>query len=289
MFVGEILMIKTVDIICPLYNAEKYIDYLHKSFLKQKKVKINNIRYILTECSDKTENYLIKKNIKYKKIKKEEFSHSFTREVEAFESSADIVVFVTQDVVIESDVWLYNLTKDIDAENIVACYSRQVTKFNNLEKYIRESNYPKVSKVVSKKDVNELGLKTFFFSDASSAISTKVFKKLNGYDQKKLPISEDMYIAYKIINAGYKIKYCADSIVYHSHNFSLKEIYDRYKLTGKFFKENSYLDKYGTNNSGAKLAKYVLKRLFQEKRLFLLFRYPFDMAARLLGMKLGKR
>jgi rhamnosyltransferase len=97
-----------------------------------------------------------------------------------------------------------------------------------------------------------------------------------------------MYIAYKLIINNYKIKYCADSIVYHSHKFTLKEIYNRYKLTGKFFKENSYLDKYGTTNSGAKLAKYVLKRIIQEHRLVLLFRYPFEMAARLLGMKAGK-
>ena len=31
----------TIDIICPLYNAEEYIENLHKSFIMQKKVKIN--------------------------------------------------------------------------------------------------------------------------------------------------------------------------------------------------------------------------------------------------------
>ena len=87
----------------------------------------------------------------------------------------------------------------------------------------------------------------------------------------------------------YKIKYCADSVVNHSHKFKLKEIYDRYKLTGKFFKENSYLDKFGTTGSGAKLAKYVLKRIITDFKWHLIFRYPFDMAARLLGMKAGKK
>ena len=98
-----------------------------------------------------------------------------------------------------------------------------------------------------------------------------------------------MYIAYKIIMAGYKIKYCSDSVVWHSHKFTLKEIYDRYKLTGRFFKENSYLDKYGTTGSGAKLAKYILKRIFQDHNFKLLFRYPFDMGARYIGMKVGKK
>lgn len=280
--------ISTIDIICPLYKAENYIDYLHKSFLRQENVKINEIKYVLTECNDGTEKYLIDNNIKYKKIKPKDFSHSLTRETEAFSSKADIVVFVTQDVKIESNDWLYNLTKDINDKDIVACYSRQITKYNNIEKYTREANYPAESKVVSKSDLPSLGLKTFFFSDASSAINRKVFVDLNGYDNKRLPISEDMYIAYKIIMNGYKIKYCADSVVYHSHNFTLKEIYDRYKLTGKFFKENNYLDQYGTTNSGANLAKYVLKRIIQERRFKLLFRYPFDMAVRLFGMKAGK-
>lgn len=281
-------MDKKIDIICPLYNAEAYIENLNKSFLKQKKICLNEIKYLLTESKDNTEKFLKDNKIKYKKIKVKDFSHSYTREEAAFESNADIVVFVTQDVVIEDERWLYNLTKDID-DDIVACYSRQITKFNNIEKYTRESNYPNKSSVVSKKDIEKLGLKTFFFSDAASAINRKIFVKLNGYDQKKLPISEDMYIAYKIIMNGYKIKYCSDSIIYHSHNFTLKEIYKRYKLTGQFFKENNYLDKYGTNSSGFKLAKYVLKRIVQEKRFKLLFRFPFDMGARYLGMKVGKK
>lgn len=279
---------KTIDIICPLYNAEEYIENLHKSFIMQKKVKINKIRYVLTESKDNTEEYLKNHNIEYKKIKKSEFSHSLVREKEAMESVSDVVAFVTQDVVIEDELWLYNLTKDIGKDNIVAAYSRQVTKYNNIEKYTRESNYPAQSKVVSQDDISKLGLKTFFFSDASSAIDTNIFKKLNGYDGKNLPISEDMYIAYKIINNGYKIKYCSESVVYHSHNFTLKEVYDRYKLTGKFFKENSYLDNYGTNKSGGGLAKYILKRAIKDKNIKVLLRFLPDMGARFIGMKVGK-
>ena len=279
---------KKVDIICPLYNAEGYIENLHKSFIMQKKVKINKIRYVLTESKDNTEEYLKNNNIEYKKIKKSEFSHSLVREKEAMESVSDVVAFVTQDVVIDDELWLYNLTKDIGKDNIVAAYSRQVTKYNNIEKYTRESNYPAQSKVVSQDDISKLGLKTFFFSDASSAIDTNIFKKLNGYDGKNLPISEDMYIAYKIINNGYKIKYCSESVVYHSHNFTLKEVYDRYKLTGKFFKENSYLDNYGTNKSGGGLAKYILKRAIKDKNIKVLLRFLPDMGARFIGMKVGK-
>lgn len=277
-----------IDIICPLYNAEKDIENLHKSLLKQKNVEINKIRYVLTEGKDNTEKILKDLNINYKKIKKEEFSHSLTREKEAFESDADIIVFITQDVKIMRDDWLYYLTKDIIDGQVDACYSRQLCDNNTIEKYTRESNYPENSRIVSKEDIEKLGLKTFFFSDASSAIKRETFVNLNGYDNKNLIISEDMYIAYKLITNGYKIKYCADSEVVHSHVFTLKQYYDRYKDTGRFFKENSYLNNYKVNQAGGNMAKYVFKRAIQDKNWNVLIQFIPNMAARFIGMKVGK-
>lgn len=278
----------TIDIICPLYNAENDIEGLHQSLMMQKNVQINQIKYILTESKDNTENKLNELKIKFTKIRKEEFSHSLTREKAAFESNADIVVFITQDVKIKRDDWLYYLTKDI-AEGIVdACYSRQLCDNNTIEKYTRECNYPGTSKIVSKDDVEKLGLKTFFFSDASSAIKRETFVKLNGYDNKNLVISEDMYIAYKLIMNGYKIKYCAESEVVHSHKFTFKQLYKRYYDTGIFFKQNSYLNKHKVNQAGGGMALYILKRAIQDKNGAVLVEFIPNMAARFIGMKMGK-
>lgn len=279
----------SIDIICPLYNAEYYIEELHESLLKQKNVKINKIQYILTKSTDRTEYILKDKKLNYELIEKKEFSHSLVREKAAMKSNADIICFISQDIVIERTDWLEKLVNPIIKGEADATYSRQLTKYNNIEKYTREFNYPDKSKIKSKKDIKELGLKTFFFSDASSAVSKAVFKKLKGYDGNNLSINEDMYLAHKLIMNDYKIKYCADSIVYHSHDFKLKELYYRYKLTGKFFKENSYIDQFGTTSSGGSLAKYILKRSIQDKNIKVLIRYPFDMAVRLIGMKVGKK
>ena len=274
--------------------AEKYIDSLAKSIFMQEDVDIAEVIFVLTDTGGKEreiiEPWKEKDNrIQLEVIKKSEFSHSLTREKAARKAKGDILVFITQDVEIRDKKWLTKLVAPIMSEEVEASYSRQKTKYNNIEKYTRESNYGSKSYVVTKEDIPRLGLKTFFFSDAASAILKKTFIKLNGYDGKKLPISEDMYFAYKLIMDGGKIKYCADSVVYHSHKFTIRQIYDRYKLTGKFFKENKYLDQYGTTGSGVKMAKHVLKRILQEKRFMLLLRYPFDMGARLVGMKVGKR
>lgn len=278
-----------VDIICPLYNAEKYVLELNKNILKQKNVDISNVKYLLTLSEDNTEKILKENKIKYELIKKEDFSHSLVREKAALNSKSDIVVFITQDIIIEKDNWLYELINPIVKGEAEATFSRQIAKDkSSIEYYTREKNYPNKSRIVSKKDIEKLGLNTFFFSDASSAIKKDVFKKLNGYDNKDLPINEDMYIAYKLIQNGYRIKYCAKSEVVHSHNFSFKEQYDRYKLTGMFFKQNSYLDNFGTTKSGGGLAKHVLKRALQDKNIKVLIKFVPNMAARYIGMKVGK-
>lgn len=277
-----------IEIICPLYNAEKYIIDLDKNIKKQKNVKISKISYILTESEDNTENLLKQINANYFKLAKKEFTHSSARENVAMKSQSDILVFITQDIEIRNEDWLEKLVEPIISGEAVAAYSRQITKYNNIEKYTREANYPENSLLKSKEDIEKFGLKTFFFSDASSCIKTSIYKELNGYDGKRFMFNEDMYIAYKIIMAGYKIKYCANSIVWHSHNFTIKQVYKRYKDTGEFFKQNDYMDKYGTTGSGASLAKYVLKRIIQERNFKMLLRYPFDMGARFIGMKVGK-
>ena len=283
-----------IDIICPLYNAEKVINNQFEQIKKQTIYNdVNKIRYVITKSKDNTLD-IVKRiasknnNVVFKEIETNDFSHSLTRENEAKESDADIIVFITQDVIIEREDWLYNLTKGIKNGECDASYSRQISKSKGIEKYTREKNYPEESKIVTKENLPEMGLRTFFFSDASSAIKRETFKKLNYYDQKNLTINEDMYIAYKLIMNGYKIKYEAESVVIHSHDFKFKQLYKRYYDTGVFFKENSYLDQYGTNKTGGNMAKYVLKRIIQEKDFGAFLRFFPDMLARFLGMKNGK-
>lgn len=74
-----------ISIICPLYNAENYIEDLYFNIKKQKDVSIADIRFILTESSDNTEEKLKKLECNYKKISKNEFSHSLVREKAGFE------------------------------------------------------------------------------------------------------------------------------------------------------------------------------------------------------------
>lgn len=280
-----------ISIICPLYNAKSYLKPLHEKLLSQEKIKDYEveIKYVLTECKDNTEDILKDLKANYKKIKKEEFSHSKTREEMAFSSDGDIIVFISQDVKMKNNQWLKNLVLPIINGEVEASFSRQLPENNTIEKYVREKNYPKESRIVSKADIDRLGVLTFFYSDASSAIKASVYKKLNGYDGKRLIINEDMYLAEKLINAGYRIKYCSDSEIYHSHVFTLKELYKRYFDTGVFFKQNSQFLNYKSNESGVSLAKYVFKAALKEKNIGVLINILPNFGARFIGNELGKR
>lgn len=279
-----------ISIICPLYNAEKYIVNLDESIKNQNVNDIEvDVHYVLTRCNDKTEEILKSKGSIYTIVEKEEFSHSLTRENIGLKVDGDIIVFISQDINPKNNDWLLNLVSPIIEGECEASFSRQICTNNSIEKYTRECNYPSKSRIVSKKDIPQYGLLTFFYSDASSAINSKVYKELNAYDGKKLIINEDMYLAHKIIMNGYRIKYCANSEIDHSHTFTLKQLFDRYYDTGKFFAQNKYFSKYPANESGFKLAKYVFKRSLQEKNFKVMIRILPDFGIRYIGKYLGEK
>lgn len=278
-----------ISIICPLYNAEDYIEDLYFNIKKQKDVCIEEIKFILTESKDNTETKLKKLKCNYKKISKQEFSHSLVRENAAFEANGEILVFITQDIKIVDEYWLYHLTKDIIDGRCEAAFSRQIGyEEHKVERYTREINYPAEKRIVSKEDINRLGLMTFFFSDASSAISKEVFLKLNGYDNKNLPTNEDMYFAYKLIMNGYRIEYAADSKIIHSHDLSFKETLKRYEDIGKFFDENRYLREYSAGERGFTVLKYIVKRSIEDRKPLIIIDALINFTARFIGMKFTK-
>ena len=284
-----------VSVVCPLYEAERDILRLDKSLVSQEGVKFSEIFYVLTESGDKTEGVmreagiLDRPEVRFSKVSKENFSHSLTREKAAMQATGDVIVFLTQDVEIKDKRFLEKSVRPIVLGEAEATYAKQITKYNNIEKYTRESNYPAKSFTVSKKDIDRVGLKTLVFSDAAGAIPREVFVRLGGYDSKDLPISEDMYFAHKLIMDGGRIRYVAEAECYHSHDFKLSELYDRYRLTGEFMKMNPEIASAGVNAAGGGMAKYIFKRAWQERNFKVLAGFLPNMGARYLGMRRGRK
>lgn len=278
----------TISVICPLYKAEKYIDDLDASLRRQENVNIVEIKYIVTKVEeDKTILKLEKLNSSFDIVYPNEFSHSLTRENAARKAKGEIIVFITQDIIIQDENWLFNLTKDINEGNCEASFSKQISNSNTVEKYIRMKNYPNESRIVSKDDVKRLGIMTYFYSDASSAVRKDIYLKLNGYDGKRLLTNEDMYFSYKLINNGYRIKYCADSKVIHSHTYSYSSLFKRYFDQGVFLKQHKYIYDSGAGNSALGLLKFVFLKSIREANFKVLLEILPNFFVRYIGNKLG--
>lgn len=147
---------------------------------------------------------------------------------------------MTQDATPCDSFLVENLVKSFENENVAISYARQVpySDANEIEVFARTTNYPEVSKVKSKADLPILGIKTFFNSDSCAMYDGEYFRNLNGF-KKNLNTNEDMEFAYRAIMDWQRVSYCAQAKVYHSHNFSLKQIWHRYQAIGEFFRQNS--------------------------------------------------
>ncbi|MBE6691380.1 MAG: hypothetical protein E7590_08925 [Ruminococcaceae bacterium] len=280
-----------IDVVCPLYLADREIGRVIRQLKAQKKIELNKVVFPITEEGDLSA--VIQKirqaGFSYFLVPKSEFSHSLTREKAIIEyCESDVVLMMSQDVRFAMDVAVYELVSTISEQTVFA-YGRQISAKRSIERYTREKNYGKNSRTVTAIDVEELQLSAFFASDAFSAYHRPTFLALGGYDHVHMMMSEDMYYAKKVIDAGYGKAYVAEAVVEHAHDYSYKELYNRYRSTGKWFAEHPEFDNYKTTDSGLKLAKYVFARAVRERNIPVLLRFFPDMASRYLGMRRGRR
>lgn len=280
-------MTDTIDVFVFLYNGLKYIDKIREEIDSQICSKKIILTYYVTDTNDGSIEKLSNSNENFVVVKREDFSHSLTRKQALMSSNSDVAVLITQDCrLVNSDV-IEVLSKCIDDE-IKFAYIRQVNTNKTIERYTRRINYPEQSIIKDKSLIDKMGINTFFASDACAAYDVNYFKEVGGYG-KDLPTNEDMYYAHKVIMNGYKVKYCADTFVNHTHKFTLKQIEERYYLIGVFFKENPEFKKYHATNSGLKLALKTFGMMLIEFNFYALFTFIPNMLARYKGKKEGEK
>lgn len=280
-----------VDVVCPLYKADDYMENLISSLKNQKGVCLKNVIFAITECGDTAfvKDKISEAGFTYFSVEKGEFSHSTTRQKAMLEYCvSDIVVMISQDVNLINENAFFELSKNVNNE-VVYVYGKQICRKKNIEHYIRKKNYGDENRIISSADIDKLQIKAFFASDAFAAYYRPVFIDLNGYDNIAMMMNEDMYYSKKVLESGYKKGYIATAVVEHSHKLTLKQLYNRYYETGKWFAEHPEFNIYKTTDSGMKLAFYVLGQALMHFNIPVLFRWLPDMAARYLGLRKGKK
>ncbi len=279
-----------IDVICPLWKADEYIDRILCNLKAQEQVELAHVIFPVTETGndDSVIAKIQKAGFTYFTVPQKEFSHSLTREKAMSMCTSDVVVMMSQDVIYQENLCLYHLCRVID-DQIIFAYGRQICKNKSIEHYTRVKNYGTESFVIGKSDIEALQLRAFFASDAFSAYNRKKFLELGGYDHIPMMFNEDMYYAHKILEAGYQKAYAADAVVEHSHKLTFRQLYNRYYQTGIWFGEHPEFDGYKTTDTGMKLAVSVFKSAVKDFNIPVLWRFLPDMASRYLGMKAGKR
>lgn len=280
-----------ISLVIPTLNAGEEIGDLLKRLLAQTAVP-NEILVVDSASTDNTASIAKEySGVRVLSIERKDFNHGLTRDMALREATGDIVCFMTQDAVPANDKFVENLIAPILSDGEIAISSgRQLPKADarRFEQLVRAFNYTDVSYVRSKADVSKLGIKTYFATDVCAAYRRSQYLELGGFG--KTNMSEDMLMAAKAINAGYKVAYAADAEVYHSHNLTLKEQYRRNYAIGVFLETNMDVVKCESEvGEGSKLVKSVSKSLISEGNIPELFAFGFDCAARLLGNRAGRR
>lgn len=212
---------RTVSVIIPVYKPdEKYVRLL-KGLQKQtypilEVIVINTERQYYHE-----ENYPVLEQMRVFHISKDEFDHGRTRDEGAKKASGEILLFMTQDAVPADCHLIERLADAFSDETVGAAYARQLPDKNCrlIERYTRAFNYPKESRVKTRADLGQLGIKTYFCSNVCAAYKKSVYEELGGFERRTI-FNEDMIFAAGLIQKGYSLAYCADARVIHSHNYS---------------------------------------------------------------------
>jgi rhamnosyltransferase len=224
-------------------------------------------------------------------ISKKEFNHGATRQALVNRApDTDICVFLTQDAILASTDSIANLVAAFDDGDVGMAYGRQLPHKHAraLETHARLFNYPAQSIVKSLGDKDRLGFKVFFCSNSFCAYRREALMSVGGFPSDSI-MGEDAITAAKMLLAGLKVAYVADSAVYHSHTYSLKEEYKRYFDTRVFHEQNKWLiEKYGKpTGEGLKFINSELKYALKHD-LKSIFKSVSSVGAKWLGYQSGK-
>ena len=220
---------ETVSVVIPVLNAAPYLPELFKALFSQASVVPMEVILVDSMSTDKTCE-IAQSYDKVRVVPIENFSHGRARNLGVREAKGDIVVLMTQDAVPRDSQWLANLLNPLNGPMVGATFSRQVprTDARPMEVFFLESHFPDGGPVERKKQGDQpLRFQVeVFFSNVSAAIPRDILLA-HPFDEE-LIMSEDQQFARDILKAGYSTVYQPDSVVIHSHRYSLTDVFKRY-------------------------------------------------------------
>ncbi|RRI42711.1 glycosyltransferase [Pseudomonas aeruginosa] len=128
-----------------------------------------------------------------------------------------------------------------------------------------------------------------FNSDSFSAYRSDALAAVGGFPEDVIG-SEDAYVAARLLQAGYAVRYAASAEVYHSHDYRLLEEFRRYFDIGVFYGRERWI-RAAFGGAGGEGKRYVLAEIQALRAAGALYRVPeiaLRSAFKLLGYRLGQ-
>ncbi len=280
-----------VDAVIPAYKPGHDLRELVEKLLDQT-VRLGRIIIINTdrEYFDEKE-YLIAPAVEVVHITRHEFDHAGTRDMGLRMSDADYVLFMTMDAIPKDNYLVEKLLSGFRrADNIAVSYARQLPKkdCNRIEQITREFNYPAQSRVQTSDDIKELGIKAYFCSDVCAMYDTSIYRSLGGFKAPAI-FNEDMVYAAGALDAGYAVSYCADALVYHSHNYTGRQYYRRnFDLGVSQANHPEIFERFNVKGTGMQLVRKSLAQICRSGTPADIIRLVYYSGMKYLGFRKGK-
>lgn len=223
---------ENVSVVLPTRNNEDHIaDLLDSIFSQSFKGEIEVL--VMDSSDDRTpeiaEMCSQNHNVRVVRVEPEDYNYGGTRNLGASMTNGDVLFFISADVEVRDKNWLTKLARNLEDPLVAGVFGRQIPKedASPMEEFFIRYTYPDHRRVFWLKDSKKIA--DLFFSNTNSAIKREVWEKIPLPEMLK---SEDQEWAKRVLLAGYKIVYKPEAIVYHSHRYTLKEVFKEYFDSG---------------------------------------------------------
>lgn len=260
----------TISVLIPARNGEGTLAELLK-MLSLQTVAIDEIIVADSESTDNTVQIAMQYGAGIIKVKVAEFDHGGTRTLMAQKSKGDILIFLTQDAILQKKDSIERLIAPMLQDTTIATtYGRQVAAPNAdfFARALRAFNYPDHSVTRDTRDIEKYGIKTAFTSNSFAGYRRSSLEEI-GFFQDDLIFGEDTIAVAHLLEQGCKIAYVAEAVTCHSHNYTPMEEFKRYFDIGVLHERESwFLKKFGSaQGQGKCYMQYVFRMLLHEKKL----------------------
>ncbi|MCK1237244.1 glycosyltransferase family 2 protein [Streptococcus uberis] len=225
----------------PVYNGEN--DHLEETLTALYSQKTDFLWDVLITNSESEDNSvaIIEKfaekygNLTLIQLKRTDYSHGGTRQMAAEQSTADYMVYLSQDAVPANDSWLSEMVKPFDFnDKIVAVLGRQKPRLNcfpamkyDINTVFNEQGVSDALTIWTRDDDTLKGkyTKESFYSDVCSAAPRDFLVNHIGY--RHVAYSEDYEYGKDIVDGGFMKAYNSKAVVEHSNDVLLSEYKSR--------------------------------------------------------------